>query len=192
MELDVQRLIPGMWVALGVLWGVLWIAGAGKRAARVQSQGSRFVHLAIMAVAFWLLFARNLRLGLLSWAIFPDLTLVRYSGLLLTCAGLAFTAWARVLLGRNWSAIVTIKQDHTLVRSGPYRWVRHPIYSGLLLAMLGTAICFGELRGVVGLALGLMGFWMKARLEEAFLIEQFGPQYAEYQRAVKALIPSLL
>jgi protein-S-isoprenylcysteine O-methyltransferase Ste14 len=145
-----------------------------------------------MAAAFWLLFTRNPQLGPFSWAIFPDVPLVHYSGLVLTCAGLALAVWARLLLGRNWSAIVTIKQDHTLVRSGPYHWVRHPIYSGLLLAMLGTAICFGELRGLVAVGIGLIGFWLKSRLEEAFLIEQFGPEYAEYQKEVKALIPAVL
>jgi protein-S-isoprenylcysteine O-methyltransferase Ste14 len=145
-----------------------------------------------MAAAFWLLFSRNPQLGFMSRPIFPDLPLIHYLGLVLTCAGLAFTVWARAILGRNWSAIVTIRQDHRLVRQGPYRWVRHPIYSGLLLAMLGTAICFGELRGLIGVALGLVGFWLKARLEETFLIEQFGSEYTEYKKEVKALIPSIL
>src|SRR5260370_41124591 len=132
MQLDIHRWVDGMWVALGVFWGILWLAGAtaGKRAARVQSRRSGLVHFAIMGAGFWLLITRNQHLGPLSWAIFSDVPLIRYSGFVLTCAGLTFTVWARVLLGRNWSAIVTIKQDHTLVRSGPYRWVRHPIYSG--------------------------------------------------------------
>jgi protein-S-isoprenylcysteine O-methyltransferase Ste14 len=145
-----------------------------------------------MAAGFWLVFARNPQLGPFSRPIFPDVPATQYTGLVLTCAGLAFTAWARAILGRNWSAIVTIRKDHSLVRTGPYRWVRHPIYSGLLLAMLGTAICFGELRCMAGAALGGVGFWLKAMLEERFLIEQFGPEYIEYKKEVKALIPSLL
>jgi protein-S-isoprenylcysteine O-methyltransferase Ste14 len=145
-----------------------------------------------MGAAFWLLFRKTPQLGPLSLRILPDLPLVEYAGLTVTFAGLAFTAWARAILGRNWSAVVTIRQDHRLIRTGPYKWVRHPIYSGLLLGMLGTAIYFGQLRGLVGVALGLAAFWMKARLEETFLIEQFGPEYVEYKKEVKALIPSLL
>ena len=192
MEANLYNLIAGMWAALGVFWGVLWLAAAGRRADRVQSGHSRLAHLAIMAAAFWLLFAKNPGLGILSWHVWPVLEPIQYAGLGLTFAGLAFTAWARASLGRNWSAIVTIRRDHRLVRTGPYRWVRHPIYSGLLLAMLGTAICFGQLRGLVGLALGLAGFWMKARLEETFLIERFGAEYIQYKKDVKALIPLVL
>jgi len=194
MHFDLYNLIIWMWIAIGVFWGVLWIAGAaaGTRTARVQSEGSRFVHLALMTAAFWLLFRKTPRLGPLDWHILPDAPVIQYAGLIITCAGLAFTAWARAILGRNWSAVVTIKEDHRLIRSGPYKWVRHPIYSGLLLGMLGTAIYLGQLRGLAGTAVGLAGFWMKSRLEEAFLIEQFGPEYIEYKTEVKALIPSVL
>ena len=194
MQPDVHSLIVGMWIAIGVFWAILWIVRveAGKPAARVESRGSRLIHLAIMGAAFWLLFRESPQLGPLSLRILPDLPLVEYAGLTVTFAGLAFTAWARAMLGRNWSAVVAIRQDHRLIRTGPYKWVRHPIYSGLLLGMLGTAIYFGQLRGLVGVALGLAAFWMKARLEETFLIEQFGPEYVEYKKEVKALIPSLL
>jgi protein-S-isoprenylcysteine O-methyltransferase len=194
MQPDFHNLILGMWVALGAFWAVLWIAraAAGERAARVESPASRLLHLAIMALAFWLLFRKDPDLGPLSLRIFPDGPLLEYGGLIITSAGLAFTAWGRAILGRNWSAVVTIRQNHRLIRTGPYRWVRHPIYSGLLLAMLGTAIYFGQWRGLVGMAVGLTGFWMKARLEETFLIEQFGEEYIEYKKEVKALIPSVL
>jgi len=194
MKFDLYNLIVGMWIAIGVFWGILWVAGAaaGRRAARVQSGGSRLVHLVLMAAAFWLLFRKTPQLGPLDWHIVPDTPAFQYAGLIITCAGLAFTAWARAILGRNWSAVVTIKQDHRLIRSGPYRWVRHPIYSGLLLAMLGTAIYIGQLRGFAGIGLGLAGFWMKSQLEETFLIEQFGPEYIEYKNEVKALIPTVL
>jgi protein-S-isoprenylcysteine O-methyltransferase len=146
----------------------------------------------MIAVAFWLLFRKSPELGPLSSRIFPDKPLVEITGGIITGAGLAFTAWARAILGRNWSAVVTIRQDHRLIRTGPYRWVRHPIYSGLLLAMLGTAVYFGLLRGLVGTVIGVAAFWMKASLEETFLTEQFGQEYLEYKKSVKALIPSVL
>jgi protein-S-isoprenylcysteine O-methyltransferase len=194
MQLDLYSLILGMWIALGVLWAVLWLARLpGERpAARSESAGSRLLHLALMALAFWLLFRKTPELGPLSSRILPDTPAVHIAGATITFAGLAFTAWARTILGRNWSADVTIRQDHRLIRTGPYRWVRHPIYSGLLLAMLGTGIYLGIVRGLAGTLIGLAAFWMKASLEEAFLTEQFGPEYLEYKKKVKALIPSVL
>jgi len=194
MEPDLHTLILGMWIALGVLWAVLWLArlSGGRPAARSESTGSRLLHLALMTMAFWLLFRKTPELGPLSSRIFPDMPAVQITGAIITFAGLAFTAWARTILGRNWSADVTIRQDHHLIRTGPYRWVRHPIYSGLLLAMLGTAIYLGLLRGLAGTLIGLAAFRMKASLEEAFLTEQFGPEYIEYKKKVKALIPSVL
>jgi protein-S-isoprenylcysteine O-methyltransferase Ste14 len=119
--------------------------------------------------------------------------LVPYAvGIVVTVAGLAFSVWARVYLGRNWSATVTIKQDHELVRSGPYALVRHPIYSGILLALLGTAVAIGEWRGLLALAAITIGFVIKMQAEERFMDENFGEQYARYQREVAALIPFIL
>jgi len=107
---------------------------------------------------------------------------------LLVAAGLGFSVWARVHLGRNWSAEVVVKQDHALIRSGPYRHLRHPIYSGMLLAFLGMALAFGEWRGLLALALVFASFARKSRMEERFMRETF-PEYAEYQRETRALIP---
>ena len=82
-----------------------------------------------------------------------------------------------------------IKRDHQLIRSGPYSFVRHPIYSGLLLAILGTATYIGEIRGLFALALAIIGLKWKSLTEESFMQEQFGSSYIEYKRHVKALIP---
>jgi protein-S-isoprenylcysteine O-methyltransferase Ste14 len=87
---------------------------------------------------------------------------------------------------------VTIKQNHQLIRQGPYAIVRHPIYSGFLLGMLGTALALGEWRGLAGLALAFIGWGTKSRMEENFMAGQFGSAYIEYQREVKALIPFVL
>jgi protein-S-isoprenylcysteine O-methyltransferase Ste14 len=115
-----------------------------------------------------------------------------FAGLALTIGGVGVAAWARLLLGANWSAAITIKQDHQIIRRGPYALVRHPIYSGGLLALLGTAIAFGELRGLAGFTLVFSAWWMKSRLEESFLESQFGASYAQYKREVKGLIPFVL
>jgi protein-S-isoprenylcysteine O-methyltransferase Ste14 len=113
-------------------------------------------------------------------------------GLVSTVIGIAVAIWARIILGTNWSAVVTIKQGHQIIRRGPYAVIRHPIYSGGLLALLGTAIAFGEIRGLIGFTLIFIAWWMKSRLEEAFLEEQFGADYTRYKREVKGLIPFVL
>jgi protein-S-isoprenylcysteine O-methyltransferase Ste14 len=113
-------------------------------------------------------------------------------GMVMTLAGLLFACWARHVLGSNWSAVVQLKQDHELIERGPYRHVRHPIYTGLLLAFLGTAVALGEWRGLLALAIVAVSFWRKLRLEERWLGEQFGAAYADYMRRVKALIPGIL
>lgn len=87
---------------------------------------------------------------------------------------------------------MAIKKDHELVRTGPYAAVRHPLYAGVLSAMLGTAIFFGEVRGFIAFSLTFVGWWLKSRSEERFMVQQFGDRYRQYQRQVKALIPNLL
>ncbi len=110
-------------------------------------------------------------------------------GAVLVVAGLAWTMYARAVLGRNWSGTVTLKQEHELVRSGPYRWTRHPIYTGLLLALLGTAIALGEWRGVVGFLLVAVAFGYKLRVEERFMMSAFPAEYPRYRAEVPALVP---
>jgi protein-S-isoprenylcysteine O-methyltransferase Ste14 len=107
-------------------------------------------------------------------------------------AGAAFTVWARIRLGRNWSAEVTFKQDHELIESGPYALARHPIYTGLIAMALGTAINYGR---AIGFALffGLCGgLWWKARQEERIMSRHFPDAYAEYKARVRAIIPFVL
>jgi len=113
-------------------------------------------------------------------------------GVLVLAGGLAFTVWARVILGRNWSGTVTLKEGHELIRSGPYRFVRHPIYTGLLVAFAGSAIARGEWRGLVALAIAFAALWRKLKLEERWLGETFGDAYERYRAEVPALIPFLL
>jgi protein-S-isoprenylcysteine O-methyltransferase Ste14 len=108
----------------------------------------------------------------------------------LTAAGFAFAWWARLHLGKLWSAFVTRKDKHHIIDTGPYRIVRHPIYTGVILATVAVAILKGNLYGVTGALLMVAGFWIKARLEERFLSKQLGPgTYAAYRRRVPMLIP---
>ena len=128
-------------------------------------------------------------LGPLRHRFVPDSPVIGYLGLLLTLVGAAFALWARVSLGRDWSSAIEIKQDHVLAQRGPYDVVRHPIYTGILLAMLGTALAIGTLRALAAVGLALMAFLQRAGAEEAFLTQQFGARYTDYKRQVKKIIP---
>ncbi len=113
-------------------------------------------------------------------------------GLLLLAGGLAFAIWARCHLGKLWSARITLKTDHRVIQTGPYAIVRHPIYSGLILALLGTAIMLNSWSTYLGFALICLSLVWKLALEERWLIIHLGDAYREYRRQVKALIPFVL
>jgi protein-S-isoprenylcysteine O-methyltransferase Ste14 len=103
-----------------------------------------------------------------------------------------FCAWARAILRTNWSARVTIKENHELVRRGPYQIVRHPIYTGFLIGLLGTAFVYGFTGCFVGVLVIGFAFWVKSQTEEQFMMQQFGEQYLQYKQQVRALIPYIL
>lgn len=190
MPTDIHLWINGIWLALAVIWAI----GAllTKRAARVQTTNSRLFQAALSTGGFLLLLQPGLGIGLLGWRFLPASSTASFTGLALTICGAGLALLARIFLGRNWSAVVTIKQDHEIIRRGPYALVRHPMYSGFLLAMLGTGLALGELRGLLAIGLAFLGLWLKLRTEERFLMEQFGPQYIQYWEETKALIPFVL
>ncbi len=145
--------------------------------------------MGVMAVGAWLLFSNRAAAASLARRFVPSTAMVAYIGLALTIAGIAFAIWARFFLGTNWSATPSIKQGHELVRSGPYAIVRHPIYSGLLLGLLGTAIYAGDFRALAAFGIVLIGLKWKSLTEESLMQQQFGAQYMEYRRQVKGIIP---
>ena len=180
--------------ALWLPWLAYWIfAARNVKATRRRENFTTFLlNRAFVVVGALLLVVWHPPLHWLNERFVP-LTMAAIAaywlGLLMVAMGLAFAVWARVFLGRNWSGTVTIKQDHELVRSGPYGVVRHPIYTGLLLALLGTAVAIGEWRGLLGFAAIGIGFLIKIRTEERFMSEIFGEKYARYRAQVPALIP---
>jgi protein-S-isoprenylcysteine O-methyltransferase Ste14 len=106
-------------------------------------------------------------------------------------AGLLVALWARWTLAGNWSASVTFKEKHELITNGPYRFVRHPIYTGLILMMLGTMLVMGRLDSVVGFVARMFAYYFKMRKEEAVMSRHFAGEYAEYTRRAGALVPWL-
>ena len=179
--------------AMWSCWGVYWLVSAvgNKRIAKRESALSRLMHLGPLVVAFVLVASPRLSLSLLSQRFLPEAQwrVWFWLGALITAAGLLLAVWARVHLGRNWSASVTVKEQHEHITSGPYGLVRHPIYAGLLLGFLGTALAIGEWRGLLALFIVFASLWPKLRREERFMDEQFGDAYASYKRRVSALIP---
>jgi protein-S-isoprenylcysteine O-methyltransferase len=172
------------WAWLAIF--VVWTLGAffSKNVVRAQPFGSRLVEVCFLAAAFTLLF--NPAIG---GRVLSDSGAIAWAGVVLTFLGAGFTIWARIILGRNWSASVTVKLDHRLMRSGPYAIVRHPIYAGMLVAALGTAMAFGRVAGFAAPFLLAYAWRRKWRLEEQFMRDEFGAEYVEYARNVKAVIP---
>src|SRR5579883_738625 len=176
-----------------LLMVVVWVAGAfrNKRTVRGMARTDLIVHVLVLAAAFDLLLAPGLRRGALAYRLVPDSGWIEDVGGLLQIAGIAFAIWARLHIGRNWSGTVTLKEGHALVRSGPYAWVRHPIYSGLVLAAFGLALEHGELGGTLGFLLLTVEWKRKSMLEERLMIEQLGEEYKQYRRKVKGLVPGI-
>jgi protein-S-isoprenylcysteine O-methyltransferase Ste14 len=181
-------------LALKIAWAIfliVWVIGAftSKRTARRQSWKSRFGMVGIAALEYFLLSTAAQYLGFAERRFLPDSLLWLQIGLFITVAGLLFATWARVTLGRNWSGIVTVKQNHELIRTGPYALVRHPIYTGVVFAIFGTAIFDGKIRAIILLAVVLSILIHKMKIEEQFMTEQFGSEYTSYRRSTKALFP---
>jgi protein-S-isoprenylcysteine O-methyltransferase Ste14 len=186
-RLLIARLLGFAWVGFVLYWVVS--AFFASRAAKRQSPASRALTLLFGAIPFFLLFTGDHLWGPLTRRFVPDTRAVAVAGVALTYAGLGLAVWARVIIGRNWSAAVTIKHGHRLVSTGPYSVVRHPIYSGLLVGLLGTALDLGETRGLVAVALAFVIWLVKSRTEERFMIERFGEEYENYRRRTHALVP---
>ena len=179
-------ILPVAWIS----WLIYWVVSARNVKATRQGEPftSHLVHKVPLMLAAILMAAPGALPRVLSRRFMPDDGPLMLLGPLLTAAGLAFAAWARRHLGRNWSASVVVKEDHALIRTGPYRYVRHPIYTGILLAFLGTALAIGEWRALIAVPLAVLSFVLKSRAEEGRMRETF-PEYGEYERHTAALVP---
>src|SRR5450631_1415127 len=181
-----------LWSAFGLYWFAA--AAHGRSAARTAPQTGephlfRVVRLSILVITFALLFWQRLAIGFLGKRFAPDFPALDSAGFVATLVGLGIATWARIHLGRNWSDKVVIQAGHQLIRTGPYVRLRHPIYSGVLLGVLGTAVVLGEWRGVVAFVLLLTNYAIKARKEDRVLAERFGVQFQEHKRRAGFLFP---
>ena len=190
MPFDALHYINAVWT----LVGIYWIAGImrAKRTVKRESILSSALHVAMGCAAVALVWDPATGIGFLGHRLTSAAAWVQWLGLAVTICGCAFAIWARACLGSNWSAMVTVKQNHELILRGPYGVVRHPMYSGFLFALAGTAIAVGEIRAFIGLGLAFITFFIKSAAEERFMREEFSDEYARYSQRVRRLIPFIL
>jgi protein-S-isoprenylcysteine O-methyltransferase Ste14 len=128
----------------------------------------------------------------LATPLWPRTPIIEGGADLIVLVGLAIALWGRATLGRNWNIDPGLKENHELIARGPYAYVRHPMYSGLIIMLLGTVMWFGTATGLVFFLACFAGTWLKLRQEEILLTRHFGALYPRYQARVKALIPFVL
>lgn len=191
MKVGIRFWIEMVWLAICLNWIIT--ALRVKPVFRKEGHATRFLQLSLLFLVAVLMFSQRPLPAFFEIQAVPRSTLSAIAGMALAVAGAAIAIAARHRLGGNWSATVTIKRGHELVRSGPYALVRHPIYFGLLICALGTAIALGQSRDLIALPVLVAAFRIKQLKEEQMLIETFGDQYREYRQAVRsAMIPFLL
>lgn len=181
------ELIP--WYVFAGYWLVSWL-GVKRTKAREKSV-DRLITVAVVVTAYELLFAKWLRIGPLRLRFVPEEAWIAWVGIGVTWAGVLIAIWARYSIGVYWSARVTLKEGHQLIRSGPYAFVRHPIYTGMLVGCVGAALVVGEWRGIIAVVLLLAAHSRKAMREENLLTTEFGEQYRGYRQSTGFLFPRL-
>lgn len=182
-----MELIP--WYVFGAYWVLSWLRVKPTKAT--EKSLDRLLTVTVVVIAFNLLFGNWFRVGFLRERFVGNTLWTAWIGIALTWLGVAVAVWARYYLGVYWSARVTLKEGHQLIRSGPYAFVRHPIYTGMLLATIGTTLVVGEWRGVAAVILLLAAHSRKAMREEALLTKEFGDDYALYRKQTGFLFPRL-
>jgi len=180
------------WPLNGEIWGVwcvYWVVAAyfTSAAKTREGLGGQIAYTVLLLGGFFLLFHDRDK-ALIFGRLYQS-PIVEWFGLGITIAGLAFSVWARVHLGKYWSGVITLKEGHRLIRTGPYGMVRHPIYTGLILAAIGSAIANGSGDALLSLIPIVAGLGIKIVREERLLAGQFGEEYAQYRRQVPALVP---
>jgi protein-S-isoprenylcysteine O-methyltransferase Ste14 len=188
MAMNAMRICEFLWLVFVVVW-LVW-ALKTKPVQTRERVSSRLSYSVLTIAGAYTMFGDSPR-AWLHTEIFPASWWIQVLAVLITAAGIGFAIWARVYIGGNWSSAVTVKVGHQLIQTGPYRWVRHPIYSGMILGLLGTAMARRELGGLVAVALFYIGFKIKSIIEEQVMVGTFGAQYDEYRRSTGAIIPRL-
>ena len=183
-------IISGCWLVFVAIWVIA--AVSTKRTVYRESRAQRLRYWMLLLIAYLLLLYGRRFPYPFNLDIVPHVVPIAWAAAVLCVIGLAFALWARVTLGRNWSGVVTLKEGHELVKRRPYRFVRHPIYTGILTMFSATELAQGHLAGFAGVLLMFASFWIKLGDEEKLMLQQFPVRYAAYQRRTKRIIPFVL
>jgi protein-S-isoprenylcysteine O-methyltransferase Ste14 len=182
----------GMWIAIALIcfFSICWSAAAKDSAPTQSSESvrSRRLHLIVLNSAVLLLI---LSVPGLTRRFLPASGTLTVAGLAVEIAGILFAFWARRHLGRNWSGEVRIATGHQLVRSGPYKTIRHPIYTGVLAMYGGVMLVSGQIHALLAFLIITVAYWRKLRLEEKILSINFGSDWDSWHRETWALVPPL-
>ncbi|NLR97793.1 isoprenylcysteine carboxylmethyltransferase family protein [Rhizobium sp. P38BS-XIX] len=180
--------------ACWIIWLAVWFFAAlnAKKTVRHEDALSRLGNTLPILVGAILLSAHPAWLGPFQVRLLPNDVTISVAGAVLTFIGLVFAVWARFHIGRNWSGVITLKQDHVLIRSGPYALVRHPIYTGLMLGIIGSAVARRDIAAALAVAAVLYAVLRRMTIEESWMSDSFGRDYADYKARTPALIPFLL
>ncbi len=176
------------WLCLG--WFIAWwlLAIWHKPARQAASPQVEYGHRILMVAGFILLW-EPFHPAILRARFYHPQPWLLWISLAAVIAGIGLTFWARFVLGSNWSARIVIKQDHELIRSGPYTRIRHPIYTGILLVLLGVLAATCRWSGIVGFILVFTALWIKAHAEERLLAPIFGNAFVEHLRRTGLFLP---
>jgi len=174
-----------------IIFLLYWLVSAlkTKRSASTESDASRYGVMILLLAGYFLLFRSEIGIGWLGQRFVPTTAALMRVGAAAVWVGLAVAVWARYHLGQYWSSRVTIKEDHQLIRTGPYARLRHPIYTGLSLMAAGTALAIDRWQCLLGGGLIVLAFCLKARKEEAMLAGQFGEAFRDHRRRTGFLLP---
>jgi protein-S-isoprenylcysteine O-methyltransferase Ste14 len=184
---DFISFIGTLWLAFFIYW--LVSAAQSKKTVRGKSWWhGALIRVMIFILILWIIQSSSARTFLLAHGGIVADPIVGGIGVLLCVAGMALAVWARVHIGRNWGTPMSLKENPELVTSGPYQYIRHPIYSGMLLAILGSALVGGLVWLIVFVAYGAY-FIYGARVEEQIMTRQFPDQYPGYKKQTKMIIP---
>jgi len=184
------NIISGCWIVFLFVW--VSTAPSAKPSIYRESGVHRVRYWVLLIIAYFLLFKGRQFPDPLKILVIPNTELSAWIGAVLCVIGFLFSVWARITLGRNWSGAITLKENHELIVRGPYRFVRHPIYTGLLAMILGTAIARGHLGGLIAIVFAFASFWIKLSAEEDLMLEHFPEQYGAYRQRAKRIIPFVL
>jgi protein-S-isoprenylcysteine O-methyltransferase Ste14 len=182
------------WTITSICWAVFWIYWSfatprRQPAKRKAARAFMVLNTGLLYMSFLLILLGRSVPGLLGLLVVPQTILIDVIGTVFAIAGVALAIWSRQSLRNNWSGVVVITEGQQFIQTGPYAIVRHPIYTGMLLALLGTTLVASTVGSLLGFGLAIVSLWQKACIEEQFLMVEFAEQYSKYQSEVKFLIP---